>query len=356
MDTTTGVKIIKADLDEDDRGIIVTGFVAPESLSLLKADAYQREELSDTKIQTLMQALRDSRVPTVELGMRGDEAFVDMCNDDTFFMNAPVYIVDGLQRATAALRLLALEPMSNPRIQATIHLNTTFDWERKRFEVLNLGQTRVNGNVTLRNLRYDVEVVEMLYKLSQSRSFVLHGRVGWEQNMKRGQLISALTFAKTVGRLHSHIGPGLSNGGVELARGLQKTMDNTGKMTLQTNIKTFFDAVNTCWGIEQVAFKNTAIQLKTGFLVALAKMLSDHTNFWEGSKLVIDRQSLQKLGQFPMRDTTVVSLSNQGGKSMEYLAQLLADHVNKGRRTNKLVRRNYGDEVELGEFDADEGE
>ena len=353
---TTGVKIIKADLDEDDRGIIVTGFVAPESLGLLKADAYQREELSDTKISELMKALCESRVPTVELGMRGDENLVDMHDDSTFFLNAPVCIADGLQRVTAALRLLGMDPMSNPRIQATIHLNTTFDWERKRFEVLNLGQTRVNGNVTLRNLRYDVEVVELLHKLSQSRSFVLRGRVGWEQNMKRGQLISALTFAKTVGRLHSHMGPGLSNSSGDLARGLQKIMDNAGKLALQTNVKTFFDAVNSCWGIEQVAFKNTAIQLKSGFLMALAKMFSDHTNFWDGSKLVIDRQALQKLGQFPMRDTTIVGLSNQGGKSTEYLSQLLADHVNKGRRTNKLVRRNYGDEVELNEFDDGEGE
>jgi hypothetical protein len=41
---------------------------------------------------------------------------------------------------------------------------------------------------------------------------------------------------------------------------------------------------------------------------------------------------------------------------MEYLSQLLADHVNKGRRTNKLVRRNYGDEVELDELDDGESE
>ena len=349
MVNTVGVRINKADLDEDDRGIVVTGFVMPESFSSLKVDDYQREELSQVKIQALMQALRESRVPTVELGMRGDENLIDMLDDDTFIMNGGVYIVDGFQRVVAAMRLLAQDPRSNPRIHATIHLNTTFDWERKRFEVLNLGQTRVNGNITLRNLRYEVEVVEMLYKLSQSKSFVLHGRIGWEQNMKRGQLISALTFAKTVGRLHSHIGPGLSNGGIELARGLQKIMGNSGKAVLQANIRTFFDAVNLCWGIEDVTFKNTAVQLKTGFLMSMAKMFSDHMNFWEGSKLVLDQQTLKKLGQFPMRDTTVVSLSSQGGKSTEYLAQLLADHVNKGRRTNKLMRRNYGDMVELGD-------
>lgn len=346
MAETSGVKIVKADLDEDDRGYIVTGFVDPASLVHLKVDDYQREELSDTKIRTLMEALRESRVPTVELGMRGNENAVDM-RDDVFYLNADVYIVDGLQRATAAMRLLALDPTSNPRIQATIHLNTTFDWERKRFEVLNLGQTRVNGNVTLRNLRYDVEAIECLYKLTRSKSFVLHNRIAWEQNKKRGELISSITFAQSIGMLHSHIGPGRSKAGADLARGLQKIMDSTGKMTLQANTKLFYDTVNICWGIEAVVFRNTAVQLKTGFLLALAKMFSDHTNYWKGDKLVIDQQTLKKLGQFPMQDTTVVSLSGQGGKSTEYLSQLLADHVTKGRRANKLVRRSYGDEVEL---------
>lgn len=135
VSAVTGVKIVKADLDEDDRGIIVTGFVAPESLAKLQADAYQREELSSTKIQTLMIAPRDSRVPPVELGMRGDESCVDM-QDDFFVLNAPVFIVDGFQRTTAGLLLLKNNPSSNPKLQATIHLNTTFDWERKRFELL----------------------------------------------------------------------------------------------------------------------------------------------------------------------------------------------------------------------------
>jgi hypothetical protein len=339
----TGVKIVKADLDMDDRGIVVTGFVDPGSFHLLQVDAYQREELSDMKIQTLMNALRDSRVPTVELGMRGDEGSVDM-QDDVFYLEAPVFIIDGLQRTRAAQRLLKLDPSSAPKIQATIHLNSSFDWERKRFEVLNLGQTKVNGNVTLRNMRHDVPAVELLYRLSFSRDFVLRSGVSWDQNMKRGELISSLTFAKTIGMLHSHIGPGRGSASPDIARGLQKIMGIVGKQNFQTNIKTFYDLVNACWSIEAVAFRNSAIHLKAGFLLALAQMFSDHSNFWEETKLSIDKQTQQKLATFPMRDTTVVSLSNQGGKSTEYLAQLLADHINKGRRTNKLSRRNYVDD------------
>lgn len=52
----------------------------------------------------------------------------------------------------------------------------------------------------------------MLFKLSQNKGFILYSRISWEQNMKRGELISALTLAKAVGMLHSHIGPGRSSG------------------------------------------------------------------------------------------------------------------------------------------------
>lgn len=355
MGDHSGIKIIKADLDEDSRGMIVTGYLAPESLGLLKVDDYQREELSESKILALMDAQRNGRVPTVELGMRGDESAIDIADDTVYFLTAPVYIVDGLQRITAARRLLTTEPGVNPKIQVTVHLNTDHAWERKRFEVLNVGQTKVNGNVILRNLRHEVDVVEVLYRLSSSRSFVLCARVAWQQNKKRGELISGLTLAQTVGMLHSHIGPGRSSGGPEIARGLQKIMENVGRGNLQANTRLFFDVVNGCWGIESVAFRDTAVQLKQGFLLSLAKLFSDHTNFWQAAKLVVDRPTLLKLGTFPMRDPSVIALAGNAGKSVDMLTYMLAEHINKGRRTNKLVRRNGGD-VPQEETENGEGE
>ena len=86
-----GVKIEKSDLDTDERGIIVTGYVSPESFDELKVDAYQREELSHTKISELMEAHRQSRVPTVELGMRGDESGVDIRDDGVCLLTAPTH-------------------------------------------------------------------------------------------------------------------------------------------------------------------------------------------------------------------------------------------------------------------------
>lgn len=349
MGNPSGVKIEKADLDEDDRGITVTGYVSPESFDLLNVDAYQREELSPTKISDLMEAHRQSRVPTVELGMRGDEDGVDM-RGTTYYLTDPTYIVDGLQRITAAKRLLEVEPDSNPRIQAVIHLNTNFDWERRRFEVLNVNQTRVNGNVLLHNQRFsnDNEVVELLYKLSQSKTFVLGDKIAWGQSMRRTELISALTFVRTIGILHGHIGPGRAKNSLELAKGLQKIMDRTGKMTLRKNVVTFFDMVNVCFGVETVAYRSSAVQLKSGFLFALASMLSDHTNFWMSSQLTIDKPALNKLRSFSINDPSTVLLAGaSGGQSSEVLADRLAKHVAKGRRTNTLERRAYADSMDI---------
>ncbi len=347
MGNPSGVRIDKADLDEDDRGIIVTGYVSLESFDLLKVDKYQREELSATKISELMEAHRQSRVPTVELGMRGDESGIEIGADGVCWLTDPTYIVDGLQRITAAQRLLELEPNSNPKIHATVHLNTDFDWERKRFEVLNLNQTRVNGNVILHNQRYDLDVIEQLCRLSTSKTFVLGDKIAWGQSMKRGELISALTFARTIGVLHSHLGPGKGSSTLELANGLQKIMDNTGKMTLRQNAVTFFEAVNVCFGIETVAYRGSAVQLKAGFLYALAKMFSDHSNFWTLSRLTIDQPTLNKLKSFPVNDPAVVALSGaSGGKSSDLLAHLLSEHVAKGRRINKLERRAYTETVD----------
>ena len=350
MDATSGVIITSGDLDTDDRGVILTGFLQPGSLSLLKADSYQREELSQRKIMELMKALQESRVPGIELGMRGGDEHVTIQDDGVVLLNAPVYIVDGLQRSIAASRLIDNDPTFDPRLQVTVHLNTDFQWERKRFQKLNLGQTKVGGNVTLRNLQHDFESIKLMLRLSKSPSFVLGKRIAWGQSMKRGELISGVTFTKMAGQLHRHVAPGGSNSDLRiLSRSLDGMVAAVGTNVFQQNIKTFYEVVNDCWGIDGVVYRSGAIQLKVGFLRALAKVFSSHTNFWDGNRLVVDTATRKKLGQFPMRDTTVMGLANQTGTGSDYLSQLLADHINSGRRVNRLVRRDYSCEPEFEE-------
>jgi hypothetical protein len=341
----TSIKIDNATLDDDVRGMVVKGFIDPGSLQLLKVDDYQREELSEVKIRELMEALRNGRVPDIEVGMRGGENDV-LTRDSVFYLQAPTYIVDGLQRVTAGIRLVENEPEVRPRIGVTVHLGTDFEWERWRFNVLNVGQTKLSGNVTLRNMRYDIEVMQVLYNLTtakNNKAFAMFGRVSWDQAMKRTEFISATAFVKTVGMLHSYIGPGRSSNGKQLANGLQKILENTGRNTFLGNIRLFFEIIDKAYGIQTVAYRDSANHLKISFLLALARMFADCPVFWDGAKFVIDEQTIRKLSSFKLNDPAVAGLCSTGGKSSEQLTNLLIDHVSYNRRSKKLIRRSYSE-------------
>lgn len=349
----TGIIIRNATLDTDERGgLIILGIIDPKSLKDLRVDKYQREELSSAKIGMLMNAILTSRVPTIELGMRGED--VDT-RGKTFTLNDNVFIVDGFQRATAALRILATNPDAKFHLSVVVHLNTTFDWERERFDKLNIGQTKISGNITLRNLRYDIPVVEHLIKLCDDKGFALCGRVSWQQNMPRGALITSVSLSKVVGHLHAHMGPGRNSDVINIAKGLDKIMNTAGRYTFLSNIKTFYEVVDKAWGVKNVAYLASANQLKLTFMLALASMFSQHTNFWEGNKLVVDDQTIRKLTQFPMTDPTVATLSSAGGggQGAVHLGILLTEHVNRGRRTNRLVPRTYVEPVNNTEEESD---
>lgn len=333
------IKIVNGALHDADDQIVLRGVIDPSSLSNLHIGPYQRETLQPAKIAKLMDAHRFGRVPDVELGMRG-ERFIE--RNGVFYLQDPVFIVDGQQRCTAANRLMQLEPSAAPCIGALIHFGTNERWERERFDILNLTQTKLSSNVTLRNLRHDYTVVDTLYKLTHDRTFVLNERVCWDQNMRRGQLISAVLFFKVVGMLHSHLGPGRSNNVVDLARGLQKIYDEIGKTTFVANVRAFFDTIDTCYGVKSVAYSSAAVQLRQVFMLALAKLFTEHTSFWKDeSKFFVEAPLIRKLSMFPVTDPTVQSLASSSGKALDMLFTLFVEHVNSGKRTRRLVRRGY---------------
>jgi len=334
---TTTVKLVNAALDEIEGGtIILRGVIDPESLNNLKVADYQREILPTSCINELVDALEKSTVPDVELGMRG-QRFKEL--KDGIVLTDDVYIIDGLQRTTAAKVMMQRRLDAKPRLGAMVHFSTTEEWERKRFDILNAKRTRLSSNVLVRNMRHDYPAIEMLYQMCcNDHNFVLRERVTWAQRMQRGQLLTAMEFLKTVGSLHSSFGPGKYSQADAMAKGLDGIMKNVGQNVLRDNVRAFFSLLDQCWGIKTVTFREGATHLKGTFLKTLAILFARHTHvFWKDKRFVIEKDMQRKLSSFPVMDPAVVNLASAGGKARNMMYQLMLDHLNAGKRTKRLT-------------------
>lgn len=331
--TKEGIKFTNAALDEDDKGsIVLRGVIAPESMVLLKVGPYQREVLPLTKIQDLMKAYETGSVPDVELGMRGG-GFTE--KNELFFLNDEIYIIDGLQRITAAMRYM--DGTRSPKLGATVHFNTTEDWERERFRILNTMHLRLSANVLIRNLEKESEIVGLLRSLCKDRNFVLHDKVCWNQRMSRNELISANVFLSVTGIIHSRFGPTRTSTFNDLIINLDGVYVKLGRNIVRENIKTFWDFMDECYKVRFITFKEGAIYLKRGFLAVMASVLAEHGDFWKDARLFIDRDLRKKFSSFPINDGEVIRLAGSGGAATEILYMLIVNHINSGKRTKRLV-------------------
>lgn len=319
--------------------IIIRGVIDPESLRLIQVAPYQREILPGAKVKMLMNALRTSTVPDVELGMRGEKYQVrEVDRHDAFYLQNDVFVIDGLQRISAAKKLIDLDPTAKPRIGAVVHLSTTEEWEAERFRILNQDRTRLNVNVLIRNLRTQSPAIDMVYKLVQDETFVLCNRVQWSQRMSRTEILSAATLCQTVGFLHSRFGGGgrQNSNPQEMGAGLSRLMEIVGRTTMRDNVKTFFEILDECYGVKRIVFHQSAPYIRRTFLVTLADLFTRHTNFWRGQRLFVERDLRTKISKFPMTDPEIMRLCSSSGTAGSILYQLLLQHVNSGKRTRKL--------------------
>lgn len=334
-----GVRIKHAALDDENGDLILRGVINPHDLHRLLADDYQREVNPLAKIMDLVEAFQTGSVPDIDLGMRGHR-----CEGagEAYCLLDDIYIIDGLQRVTAAMHLMQQNRENLPKLGATIHFGTSKEWERNRFRILNADRTKLSSNILLRNLKDELPVMKMLTKLTEQKGFVMKDRICWNQRMKRGELMTAVTFVRIVGALNSHLGPGLYTNWHEIANGLQKIANNIGMNVLRSNIKTFFDLIDNCWGIGRIVYRDGATHIKFGFLLTLARVIASHRNFWKGEndqRLFIEAQLMRKISLFPIDDPQIVSLSN-GGKMQDLLFLLMVRHINKGKTTKRLIPRN----------------
>lgn len=96
--------------------------------------------------------------------------------------------------------------------------------------------------------------------------------------------------------------------------------------------------------------------MRTNFLMAMARVLSSHLDFWDDNKLVVDRSIIAKLGHFPHHDPHISQLALGNSKALEMLYILMRDHINSGKRTRRLRSRYVEEATEEMSSEKDSGE
>lgn len=341
------VRIVNASFDElPDGDIIVRGVLDPACLDLLNVAWYQREVLSRATIERIKKALLkgEGDVPDIELGMRGGNY------DDkrgVVHLLDPIFIIDGLQRRTAAGEIRDENPDFPVHLGARVRFNTTEDSERRLFLDLNTGQTTVSSNITLRDSRKDIPVLEQLYCLSLDPAFALCERVGWNHRRQASTLLTAVTYVRIVAMLHSHAGSGRSSNVLDLSHGLQGIMENVGRTAFIANVRTFFDIVDQCWKLKTISHISHSLgksptQIKLTFLRELARVFSNHSDFWKGDKLYVDATIVRKLRAFKIDDPYIAGLAGSSGAAGNGLYKEIVGHINYGRRRDNRLKLRPG--------------
>ncbi len=341
------IRLQNAGLDDKDGEIVAHGWLDFEAMGALKVDKYQREEMGAVggKKNSIRRAVENGvRLPDIMLGMRGEKF---EWYKDAMILEDPVFIVDGLQRIFGIKTMAELKPELIPglRIGAEVRFNTNFDRENELFQVLNTSRIGVSPNVLLRNMRTHHPAILTLYGLTESdSSSPIYKRVQWNQRMQRGELLTGLIMAQTVSALHRPNTGVMGDTANKVTGSLSKIVESIGLRTLRENSLTFFNVVDSMWGIRSVQYRITATHLRGNFLAVLAKLLANHSDFWDGNKLVVSADQRKKLKSFPMQDPEIIRLASAGRTTGPILLHMLKEHFNKGKRQNRLHARAKDDE------------
>lgn len=335
------IRILNGSLDESissSAGIVLNGRIDPSTMRFLKVDNEYQRPLGERP--DIFDALKGGLiVPNIEIGVRGQDFETE---GSDILIYSPAYIIDGWQRVGNALRLLELIPHQDIRIFGSVHFGTDQIWERHRFTALNKNVKKVSPNLHLRNMRDTNDAILTLFGLSNNdKNFPLYKKICWSQNMQRSQLLSALTFSKIAVFLHGHVAAQRVNSAEGVSDTLARAIPRITLPRFRKNLTTYFTLFNDVWPFSAIEYREKAVQLKSSFLFEVARMLSRHPDFWTDDDriLAINADDRRKLGKFPIDDPQIVNLAGSTGKARTMLYQLLVNHMNSGRRTNRLRSR-----------------
>ncbi len=333
------LRIANGAIRKEEGFTILQGWIDPDTLDALLIDDYQRDLLPISTIDQILEGFRkeDGSVPAIDLGMRGCQYH---SREGAFILRDPVYIVDGLQRVTAAKKHKAAG--GKVILSAEIRFNSTKEQEIERFRFLNGNRTKVSPNVLLHNAQWKHPGMSMLYSMcNEDSQFALKNLVCWKQRQLRNHITYAMVMCRALGHLHTFLVSG--SGSVarvdDVIKMIDKLFEKVGASQLRDNARTFYDLVDHCWGLRNITFREKAPHIRYAFQFALARVFDNHEVFWEDKKLVIPRDLRSKLKQFNVYDPSVSSLAGGSGQAARSLYVMLAEHINKGKRTRRLTER-----------------
>ena len=360
---THKIELINASLAEKpdeitQKGTIVgLGYFKPQSLMHLRVDNYQREVLSARNSDSLYTAVKGGEyLPPITVGVRSQDY---KNGGNSMFLPDACYIIDGVQRRAAILTCFEEDPVQfgNYMIGADIRFGTSYAAEKRLFHILNLRRTSLSPNVTLRNLRDKFSGIAVIFGMSANdKEFALYQRIQWTQRSEIGDLIGAMTVARTAIELFRHVRPDFTRGGKDkpnetgrrpgtsqgspdgVAVSIENRVKKIGLQNYRESIATLFELIDQCWGIRELETSASRPHLKTHFLRALSMVLSEHKDFWKGNKLVIAPAHRERLKQLPLSKLATPDQDNNYAEAL-MLSQIIIRHLNRGKSINKLHPR-----------------
>ena len=281
------IRIFNANIEEDEPTgeIIIRGVLDQATLRYINMAWYQRERgFSQSHTNEIVGAFfSGGRVPDIVIGMRGNHC---TSKDGTWVLRDKCYCIDGGQRLYSAGMALKERPDLKIRLGVKVFVGTTEEFENDLFCTLGTTQVRIAPSVLLRNRKKKSPAADVLVELNNEPRFALKNRIAWDQTKTRHELISGYSFTRVVGMLHAHKGGALRNSKIyDLLDGLDHLVGVIGTESLRNNIIRFFDTVDHCWTIRNLAGGREARpHLKPAFLITLARLLSHYPEFWDGTE------------------------------------------------------------------------
>ncbi len=309
----------------------IRGTLRPAQFHLPFTPPYQRVEMIGKKQREIMDALRvdGAGIPDpLLLGLRSTE--FRALGAGQFTLTGSLAIIDGLQRISAGRALLAKGEKSQP-LDVVVYIDTTEAEEAKLFDQINRKQTRVASHVILRNLGTNPALEALRSLANTDESFVLCGRVQWDQFKLPGELITGHMFFETASALH---GIAEKDDPELLIGALQEVADDIGTDSLVHNTKTFFDVVDQCFSLDKPSF-----QLRIGFLRGLAVMFAQNQNFWDKrspDRLFVSAEDITKISGVEPED---IKRELRTTRAPYNISRVLSHHYDTGRKKNKLHPR-----------------